>query len=124
MESTFVIVASVMGFLGVAIGAFGAHSLSAHFKAHPEVEPSFKTGVQYHFYHTLALLGVAWASGRWTSGLIPLAGWLFVLGSVLFAGSLYLLALTTNRKLGAITPLGGLAFLVGWLCLILGVLQG
>ena len=124
MESTFVIVAAIMGFLGVAIGAFGAHSLAAHFKANPSAEPNFKTGVQYHFYHTLALLGVAWASGRWTSSLIPLAGWLFVLGIVLFAGSLYLLALTGNRKLGAITPLGGLAFLAGWLCLILGVLQG
>jgi uncharacterized membrane protein YgdD (TMEM256/DUF423 family) len=125
MESTFVVVASVMGFLGVAIGAFGAHSLGAHFKAHPEVEPSFKTGVQYHFYHALALLGVAWATGRWpNSGLIVVAGWLFVLGILLFAGSLYALALTGNRKLGAITPLGGLAFLGGWVCLILGVLQG
>src|SRR5258705_12599414 len=87
MESTFVIVAAIMGFLGVAIGAFGAHSLAAHFKANPNAESSFKTGVQYHFYHALALLGVAWASGRWSSGLIPLAGWLFVLGTVLFAGS-------------------------------------
>jgi uncharacterized membrane protein YgdD (TMEM256/DUF423 family) len=123
MESTFVVVAAVMGFLGVAIGAFGAHSLAAHFKTHPEVEPSFKTIVQYHFYHALALLGVAWASGRWSSGLIPLAGWLFVVGILLFAGSLYALALTGNRKLGAITPLGGLAFLAGWLSLIVGVLQ-
>lgn len=124
MESTFVVVASIMGFLGVAIGAFGAHSLAAHFKAHPEVEPSFKTGVQYHFYHALALLAVAWATGRWpNSGLIVVAGWLFVLGIMLFAGSLYTLALTGNRKLGAITPLGGLAFLAGWLCLLLGVLQ-
>lgn len=124
MESTFVVVAAVMGFLGVAIGAFGAHSLTAHFKAHPEVEASFKTGVQYHFYHALALIGVAWASGRWPSSLIPLAGWLLVIGIVLFAGSLYALALTGNHKLGAITPLGGLAFLAGWLCLMVGVLQG
>jgi uncharacterized membrane protein YgdD (TMEM256/DUF423 family) len=125
MESTFVVVASVMGFLGVAIGAFGAHSLAAHFKAHPESEPSFKTGVQYHFYHALALLAVAWATGRWPlSGLIVVGGWLFVLGIMLFSGSLYTLTLTGNRKLGMITPLGGLAFLAGWVCLLLGVLQG
>jgi uncharacterized membrane protein YgdD (TMEM256/DUF423 family) len=124
MESTFVILASIAGFLGVAIGAFGAHSLAKHFAAYPEVEPSFKTGVQYHLYHALGLLGVAWASGRWSSGLIPLSGYLFVLGIILFSGSLYALALTRNRKLGAITPLGGLAFLAGWLCLILGVAQG
>jgi uncharacterized membrane protein YgdD (TMEM256/DUF423 family) len=124
MESTFVVLASIAGFLGVAIGAFGAHSLRAHFAAHPEVEPSFKTGVQYHFYHALALLGVAWASGRWSSGLIPISGYLFILGILLFSGSLYALVLTTNRKLGAITPLGGLAFLAGWICLILGVVQG
>jgi len=123
VESAFMVIAAVMGFLGVAIGAFGAHSLTAHFQAHPEVEASFKTGVQYHFYHALALLGVAWAAGRWTSSLIPAAGGLFVVGIVLFAGSLYALALTGNRKLGAITPLGGLAFLVGWVCLLLGVLQ-
>jgi len=124
MESTFGIVAAVMGFLAVAIGAFGVHSPSAHFQAHPELESTLKTGVQYHFYHTLALLGVAWASGRWTSSLIPLAGWFFVLGIILFSGSLYALVLTANRKLGAITPLGGLAFLAGWACLLLGVLQG
>jgi uncharacterized membrane protein YgdD (TMEM256/DUF423 family) len=124
MESTFIILAAIAGFLGVAIGAFGAHSLARHFQAHPNVEPSFKTGVQYHFYHALALLGVAWASGRWSSGLIPVAGYLFVIGIVVFSGSLYALALTGNRKLGAITPLGGLAFLTGWVCLMLGVLQG
>ena len=124
MESTFVVLASIAGFLGVAIGAFGAHSLSRHFAAHPEAEPNFKTGVQYHFYHALALLGVAWASGRWSSGLIPAAGYLFVLGILLFSGSLYALALNRNRKLGMITPFGGLAFLAGWLCLILGVMAG
>jgi uncharacterized membrane protein YgdD (TMEM256/DUF423 family) len=124
MESTFIILASIAGFLGVAIGAFGAHSLTKHFAANPEVEPSFKTGVQYHFYHMLALLGVAWASGRWSSYLIPISGYLFLLGIILFSGSLYALALTRNRKLGAITPLGGLAFLAGWLCLIFGVVQG
>lgn len=124
METTFVVLAAVSGFIGVALGAFGAHALAARFKDKPNLESNFKTAVQYQFYHTLALLGVAWASGKWTSGLIPAAGWLFVLGMVLFSGSLYALSLTGNRKLGAITPLGGLAFLAGWACLALGVLAG
>jgi uncharacterized membrane protein YgdD (TMEM256/DUF423 family) len=124
MQTTFTVLASIAGFLGVALGAFGAHSLSAYFKKYPDLEPTFKTGVQYHLYHALALFGVAWASGQWTSRLIPLAGYLFVLGIVLFSGSLYALVFTRQRKLGAITPLGGLAFLAGWLCLMLGALQG
>jgi uncharacterized membrane protein YgdD (TMEM256/DUF423 family) len=124
MEATFTVLAAITGFLGVALGAFGAHSLSAYFKDKPHLEANFKTGVQYHFYHGLALLGVAWASGRWSSSLIPLAGWLFLLGIILFSGSLYLLSLTGKRWLGAVTPFGGLAFLAGWACLALGVLQG
>ncbi len=124
MASTFVLLAAVSGFLGVALGAFGAHALTARFKDKPNLEANFKTAVQYHMYHGLALFGVAWASDKWASGLIPLGGWLFVLGTVLFSGSLYALSLTGNRKLGAITPLGGLAFLAGWACLALGVLGG
>lgn len=124
MESTFIVIASIAGFLGVALGAFAAHSLAAYFQDKPKLEASFKTGVQYHFYHTAALLGVAWASTRWTSSLISVAGWLFLLGIILFSGSLYVLSLTGKRWLGAITPLGGLAFLGGWLFLALGVLQG
>jgi uncharacterized membrane protein YgdD (TMEM256/DUF423 family) len=124
MEATFIVIASITGFIAVALGAFGAHSLSAYFKDKPALEANFKTGVQYHFYHTMALLGAAWASGRWSSSLIPLGGWLFVLGIILFSGSLYLLSLTGKRWLGAITPLGGLAFLAGWVCLALGAIQG
>ncbi|MEZ4669548.1 MAG: DUF423 domain-containing protein [Anaerolineae bacterium] len=67
---------------------------------------------------------MAWAASQWTSSLIPLAGWLFLLGIILFSGSLYVMALTGKRWLGAITPLGGLAFLAGWACLALGALQG
>lgn len=124
MESTWIVLASVMGFLGVALGAFGAHSLSAHFKDKPNLEANYKTAVQYHFYHGLALLGIAWAVGKWSSSLISLAGWLFVVGIILFSGSLYILSITGKRWLGAITPLGGLAFLAGWALLALGVLQG
>ena len=121
MTATFTILGAIFGFLGVALGAFGAHALSARFAEHPKLEASFKTGAQYHLYHALALFGVAWASSQWESGLLVIAGWLFALGIVLFSGSLYALALTGNRKLGAITPLGGLAFLGGWAALALGV---
>lgn len=124
MESTFTVIAAIAGFLGVALGAFAAHSLAAYFQDKPRLEANFKTGVQYHFYHAFALFGTAWASTQWPSSLISVAGWLFLLGIFLFSGSLYILSLTGKRLLGAITPLGGLAFLGGWVCLALGVLQG
>ena len=77
----------------------------------------FETGARYQMYHALALLGVGLAAGRWPGGAVTAAGWLFVAGTVLFAGSLYLLALTGTRWLGAVTPLGGVAFLAGWAAL-------
>jgi uncharacterized membrane protein YgdD (TMEM256/DUF423 family) len=81
----------------------------------------FETGARYQMYHALALLGVGLAHGRWPTTSIALAGWLFVAGTLLFSGSLYVLALTGHRWLGAITPLGGAAFIAGWLALAWGV---
>ena len=107
--------------LGVVIGAFGAHGLRSSLDAYSL--GVYETGVQYHFYHALAILGVAFATRDFSSSLIPLSGWLFLLGIILFSGSLYVLSLTGKRWLGAITPLGGLAFLAGWVCLALGALQ-
>ena len=124
MTATFIVIAAINGFLGVALGAFAAHSLAAYFSDKPRLEANFKTGVQYHFYHAFALLAVAFAAKQFTSSLIPVAGWLFLLGIILFSGSLYILSLTGKRWLGAITPLGGLAFLAGWVCLAIGALQG
>jgi len=124
MTSTFIVLAAINGFLGVALGAFAAHSLAAYFNDKPRLEANFKTGVQYQFYHTMALLAVAFAAKQFTTSLISLAGWLFLLGIILFSGSLYVLSLTGKRWLGAITPLGGLAFLAGWVCLAIGALQG
>jgi len=130
MTATFTILAGIFGFLGVALGAFSTHALASRWKDTPHLESAFKTGVQYHMYHTLALLAMTriLTPGPGIqglgSGLYVVAGWLFVLGIILFSGSLYALALTGNRRLGMITPLGGLAFLGGWLCLVLGVLQG
>ena len=103
--------------LAVAAGAFGAHGLRSRLS--PESLAIFETAARYQMYHALGLLAVAWAANRWGGALPTWAGWLFVTGTVLFSGSLYALALTGIGWLGAITPLGGLAFLAGWLCLLL-----
>ena len=108
--------------LGVLLGAFGAHGLRA--RVTPEMLAVFETGVRYHLVHGLALLAVAWAAGRWPSGLITAAGWLFVIGVIIFSGSLYVLSITGIRWLGAITPIGGLCFTVGWLVLAIGAMRG
>jgi uncharacterized membrane protein YgdD (TMEM256/DUF423 family) len=107
--------------LGVLLGAFGAHALAGRIT--PEMLSVFETGVRYHLVHGLALLGVAWAASRWPSGLINAAGWLFVLGVIVFSGSLYVLSITGVRWLGAITPIGGLCFTVGWLLLAVGAMR-
>ena len=105
----------------VGLGAFGAHGLKS--RLGPDMLAVFETGVRYQLYHALALLAVGWAAARWSHPLINASGWAFGAGIVLFSGSLYLLALTGIRSLGAITPLGGLAFIAGWACLALGALK-
>ncbi len=105
----------------MALGAFAAHGLKSRLDA--SLLATFEIGVRYHMYHALALLGVAWACTRWASTWTYAAGWLFVAGIVVFSGSLYVLALTGARWLGAITPLGGLAFLAAWLCLAWAALK-
>lgn len=118
MDQIFFILGSIFAGLGVALGAFGAHRLKLHLS--PERIETFQTGVQYQMIHALGLLGVAFAVINWPfSYLPPVAGWLFVAGIFLFSGSLYLLSLSGWRWLGAITPLGGIAFILGWLCLAL-----
>lgn len=106
---------ALLAFLGVAAGAFGAHGLRGRLT--PEDLAIFETAVRYQMYHSLALLAVAWANGQWPGTLANAAGWFFVAGILIFSGSLYLLVLTNTRWLGAITPIGGLAFLAGWICL-------
>jgi len=116
MDRTFLLVGAVFGFLGVAIGAFGAHGLKNRLS--PDMLAIFETGVRYQMYHVFALLITAVVIGRvGDARLLTIAGWSFITGMVLFSGSLYALALTGISGLGAITPLGGLAFLVGWACL-------
>jgi len=108
---------ALAGLTGVALGAFGAHALRARLQ--PEMLTVFETGVRYQLYHALALVATALILGRFNGKLIVAAGWLFTAGIVLFSGSLYALALTGVSALGAITPIGGLAFLLGWACLAL-----
>lgn len=117
MERVFFGLGAVSAFLSVAAGAFGAHALRARIE--PEMLAVFETGARYQMYHALGLLAVAWAAARRPGPWIGAAGWLFVLGTLLFSGSLYALALSGIRWLGAITPLGGMAFLAGWICLAL-----
>lgn len=118
----FAALGSVSAIISVAAGAFGAHALRA--RLDPIALSAFETGARYQMYHALALLAVAWAASRWPSPLIRTAGWLFLAGTVLFSGSLYALALSNARWVGAITPLGGIAFLAGWACLALGTRKG
>ena len=118
----FALAGAVLGLVAVALGAFGAHALRS--RVTPELLATFETGVRYHVYHALALFACAWAMDRWPSPQVVWAGGLFVTGIVLFSGSLYLLTLTGARWWGGVTPLGGLAFLAGWVCLAWGVARG
>ncbi len=122
MERLFFALGSASGFVAVAAGAFAAHGLRERLT--PEMLEVFETAVRYQLVHALALLAVAWAATRWPGGAATSAGWLFLAGTVLFSGSLYALSLTGLRWLGAITPLGGLAFLVGWASLAWAAYRG
>ena len=122
MDRFFFIAGSISAFLAVALGAFAAHGLKTKLPA--EMFNIFEVGVRYHMYHALALLAVGWAATRWPGGSIVASGWLFLAGTIIFSGSLYLLSLTGLRWLGAITPIGGLAFLIGWLLLAWQIWQG
>ncbi|HCB48114.1 MAG TPA: DUF423 domain-containing protein [Chloroflexi bacterium] len=124
MDRIFTIIASVVMFVGVAAGAFGAHGLSNHFTRYPELEATFQTAVRYQLTHGLALFAVAWSATRWPGTLTNWSGYLFIAGVVIFSGTLYLLSITGIRWLGAITPIGGIAFLAGWLFLLLAAWRG
>jgi len=110
----FVLSGSLSAFLAVGLGAFGAHALKS--RVSPDMLAVWQTGVQYHLFHALGLILVGLLIHMFPQvGGMKLSGWLLLCGTLLFSGSLYLLALTGIRVLGAITPLGGVAFLLGWL---------
>ncbi len=121
MDKVFFIAGALSAALAVGLGAFGAHALRDRLT--PEMLATFETGVRYEMYHALALIAIAFALTRWQSNWIGIAGWLLIVGTILFSGSLYALALSGVRVLGAITPFGGIAFLAGWILLAVGVWQ-
>jgi uncharacterized membrane protein YgdD (TMEM256/DUF423 family) len=115
MDRLFFSLGAASGMISVAAGAFGAHALRSRLS--PEYLAVFETAARYQMFHALALCLTAWAMTRWPVWTAMWAGWFFVMGTLLFSGSLYALALSGVRWLGAITPLGGAAFLAGWLLL-------
>jgi uncharacterized membrane protein YgdD (TMEM256/DUF423 family) len=122
MDRTFLALGAISAFIAVAAGAFGAHSLRNRLT--PEMLSIFETAARYQMYHAFALIVAAGVRTNRPGRISRAAGWLFVSGTVLFSGSLYALGLTGVRALGAITPLGGVAFLSGWLCLAAAAWKG
>ncbi len=127
MQKIHLILGTILGGLGVILGAFGAHGLKQ--VVPPESVATYQTGVQYQMYHAFALLAVGILSDRLSAGLINWAGAFFVLGIVLFSGSLYLLvSLKAMNKVGVsgiglITPIGGLMFIIGWILLLVAIIR-
>lgn len=109
---------AVFGFLSILFGAFGAHALREHLS--PERLIIFETGVRYQAYHAFALLASAWAITVFDKKMVSRAGTCFTAGIIVFSGSLYLLALSGIKMFGAITPIGGLLLMTGWVFMILG----
>ena len=116
MSRLFFAFGSGFALIAVITGAFAAHALKTRLS--PDMFQVFEVAVRYQMYHALGLIAVAWATSQWSSQLIAASGWLFVAGIVIFSGSLYILSLTGVRWLGAITPIGGVAFIIGWGCLL------
>jgi uncharacterized membrane protein YgdD (TMEM256/DUF423 family) len=115
MERVFFLFGALFALVGVAAGAFGAHGLKD--RLDPEMLSVFEVGVRYQMYHAFALIAAAWAQTKWPSRFVTIGGWLFVVGTVLFSGSLYMLSMSGEKWFGTITPFGGLAFMAGWVCL-------
>lgn len=122
MSKTIIMTAAILLALAVAIGAFGAHGLKAHLSE--AMLQTWKTGVEYHFYHSLGLLIIGVLSVLMPSNLLNWSAAFLYAGIILFSGSLYILALTGIRWLGAITPLGGISFIAGWMFLAVAVFKG
>jgi uncharacterized membrane protein YgdD (TMEM256/DUF423 family) len=122
MERRFFVLGASAAFLGVVLGAFGSHALRARLT--PEMLAIWETGVRYQMYHAFGLFASAWAWTRWPGRAVRIAGWLFLAGIVVFSGSLYALGLSGLRGLGAITPIGGLAQLTGWILLGVAAVRG
>jgi uncharacterized membrane protein YgdD (TMEM256/DUF423 family) len=121
MSRLFLVIGAIAAGLGVAAGAFGAHGLEG--RVSPDRLDTFRTGVTYQMYHALALLVVGYLTAQTPSAALTGAGACFTAGIVIFSGSLYVLVLTDTGWLGAITPLGGVAFIAGWALFAWAVVQ-
>lgn len=127
MQKIFLIIGTVLAGLAVVLGAFGAHGLQK--VVAPERVAIYQTGVQYQMYHALALLAIGILSERFASNFVPYAGVFFVAGVIFFSGSLYLIVSlyamnkTVPKLVGIMTPIGGLFFIIGWVCLLIGLLK-
>ena len=122
MSRLFFAFGSGFALIAVITGAFAAHTLKTRLS--PDMFQVFEVAARYQMYHALGLIAVAWAASQWSSQLVTASGWLFVAGIVIFSGSLYILSLTGIRWLGAITPIGGVAFIIGWGCLLWAAIRG
>lgn len=120
MHKLFIIIGSISGMLSVMIGAFGAHALKSTLEATQRME-TFETAVKYQFYHSLALILLGLIMVQFQHRAFTIAGYGYIIGIIIFSGSLYTLSLTGFTKLGAITPFGGLAFIIGWASMAWGV---
>ncbi|ASS94715.1 DUF423 domain-containing protein [Peribacillus simplex] len=113
----FIILGALNGFIAVAFGAFGAHGLEG--KIPDKYLETWQTAVQYQMFHAVGLLVIGLLAGKISSPLINWSGWLMLIGIILFSGSLFVLSVTQIKVLGAITPLGGVSFLVAWVLMII-----
>lgn len=121
MSRIFIIVSGLLGFSAVALGAFGAHGLRSRLDALPDGAKRLEwwsTAAHYHLIHALALAVAAWLVQRGAGATAQAAGWCFVVGVALFSGSLYVMTITGQTKLGAVTPIGGLFLLAGWAAVV------
>ena len=121
MDRLFFALGALLGGLGVAAGAFGAHALRDQLA--PERLAQYELAVRYQLYHAFALIAAAWAAQRWPDSPATLAGWLFVVGVVIFCGTVYALSFGSPRWFGAITPLGGISLIAGWALLFWAALH-
>lgn len=122
MQKIFLMSSAVLGALGVMIGAFGAHALSNMLQETGRTA-TFETAVKYQMYHVLALLATGLLLDRYASKWFEYAGWSYIAGIIIFSGSLYILCLSNVSKWGAVTPFGGLALIIGWAFLLLGIIK-
>ena len=122
MQKIFLMIGATLGALAVVLGAFGAHALNSLLEKSGRIE-TYDTAVKYHFFHVIALLIVGILMFYFTNKWLIYSGWAFVVGIVVFSGSLYALCLTGWTKLGMITPLGGLALIAGWLFMLIAILK-